>query len=341
MKKIIIIGAGWYGLHLANILKKSYSIILLEKESDIFTGASYNNQNRLHLGYHYPRSFKTRKMCLTHHNRFINQYKNIIDVIDDNYYAISNYSYIDYKTYLQIFNTDKYNHTIVENNFLHEIEGDIINTQEKIINAEKAKQFFKKNICFDQRLNYKVENIKNIKNKVIVNNELTADLIFDTTNNMLNFSKKEYIFELTITFLYKRINYQIPFTALTIMDGPFFSLFPRNVSKRDYTLTHVQYTPITKNKHIKDIFNTSLNDSKIAEIRNNIEIDVIKVLPDFSREFEYDNYFTAYKCKLANYNDSRECIIENNERIISINCGKIIGIFDVEDYVKNQLKLIV
>ena len=60
--KIAIIGAGWFGCHLASELKNDgHSILLFEKEKDIFAGASGNNQNRLHLGYHYPRSYITRE----------------------------------------------------------------------------------------------------------------------------------------------------------------------------------------------------------------------------------------------------------------------------------------
>ena len=62
-KKIAIIGAGWFGCHIAHQIKKKlnkFDIKLYEKEKDIFLGASSNNQNRLHLGFHYPRSKQTR-----------------------------------------------------------------------------------------------------------------------------------------------------------------------------------------------------------------------------------------------------------------------------------------
>ena len=61
IKDIIIIGSGWYGLHILKYLKENFNylnIILLEKNNDIFQNSSNYNQNRLHLGYHYPRSLK-------------------------------------------------------------------------------------------------------------------------------------------------------------------------------------------------------------------------------------------------------------------------------------------
>ena len=59
-KKIAIIGAGWFGCHIAlEILKlNKFKIQIFERNKDIFNGASSNNQNRLHLGFHYPRSKK-------------------------------------------------------------------------------------------------------------------------------------------------------------------------------------------------------------------------------------------------------------------------------------------
>ena len=60
-KNFCIIGAGWYGLHLASELKKKYNVTIFEKEKSIFLGSSGFNQFRAHEGFHYPRSSKTIK----------------------------------------------------------------------------------------------------------------------------------------------------------------------------------------------------------------------------------------------------------------------------------------
>lgn len=58
---IAIIGAGWFGCLIADeLLKRNYKVRIFERENEIFNNASGNNQNRLHLGFHYPRS----KNCL-------------------------------------------------------------------------------------------------------------------------------------------------------------------------------------------------------------------------------------------------------------------------------------
>ena len=59
--KIAIIGAGWMGAHISNVLnQKGYNVNLYESKSKIFSGMSGYNTNRLHMGYHYPRSQITR-----------------------------------------------------------------------------------------------------------------------------------------------------------------------------------------------------------------------------------------------------------------------------------------
>ena len=169
MKNIIIIGSGWYGLHTYLILKemnKDINITILEKNNDIFSESSNFNQNRLHLGYHYPRSYKTRKLCIEGYYKFVSKYREVIDFIDCNYYLISNKSLIDYKTYLAVFNDINYQHNIIKNNYFTEIDGNIINTKEKIINSVKSKNYFKKKIKKSNiKLNYNVSKIVQEDNK--------------------------------------------------------------------------------------------------------------------------------------------------------------------------------
>jgi hypothetical protein len=339
VKNIIIIGTGWYGLHTALILQDKYNVIILEKNDKIFNNSSNYNQNRLHLGYHYPRCFKTREICLKGYNKFIERYRELVDFIDNNYYCVSNNSLIDYKTYLQIFNTPNYKHSIIKNNIFYGIDGDIINTQEKIINSEKAKLFFENNIKCEIKFNYLVKDIKQINNKVIINDELECDLLFDCTYNQLNLSKNNYIYENTISLLYERINFDDDYDSLTLMDGNFFSLFPRDINKKLYTLTHVKYTPFIKSNNIKDL-NSNLSEEDIKNIKNNMENDVKLYIPNFLKKYNYITYFTSYKCKIISNNDSRDCIIEKDNNVISVNCGKIIGIFELENYLKNILEII-
>lgn len=92
MKKydIVIIGAGIYGLYVAlNEQFTNKKILVIEKEKDILTRASYINQARLHNGYHYPRSIQTAKTSAKYFNKFYEDYKFAINKEFKSIYAIS------------------------------------------------------------------------------------------------------------------------------------------------------------------------------------------------------------------------------------------------------------
>ena len=53
----VVIGGGFYGASIAIYLAKNRGlkkVVLVEKEKKLLTRASYNNQARVHNGYHYP-----------------------------------------------------------------------------------------------------------------------------------------------------------------------------------------------------------------------------------------------------------------------------------------------
>jgi hypothetical protein len=57
---VVVVGAGIFGILSAlNIAKNGHNVVILEKGSEIITGASLVNQCRVHMGYHYPRDEKT------------------------------------------------------------------------------------------------------------------------------------------------------------------------------------------------------------------------------------------------------------------------------------------
>jgi len=341
-KTIIIIGSGWYGLYSSLLLKNKFNIIILEKNADIFNNSSYYNQNRLHLGYHYPRNNATRQICLNGYDKFINKFPEIVDDINKNYYIISKESVIDYESYLTIFNSNKkYEHEIINNHIFLNIDGNIIQNKEKIINSDKAYKYFKNKIDNNLiKFNYTVKTIKHIDNKIIINDELYTDYLLDCTYNQLNLdNSQKYSYELTLSLVYKKYTESDDFDALTCMDGDFFSIFPKDIKNKIYTLTHVKYTPLIKSNNIEDIINYKLTNEILNEKIKNMELSVQKYYKYFLDNFKYDSYFTSYKCKKISFSDDRDINIYNNNNIISVNCGKITGIFILEKYLNDFFEL--
>jgi hypothetical protein len=94
---VLVIGGGLFGAAAALYLSgKGRKVILLEKESRLFTKASIVNQARLHNGCHYPRSMTTAMQAHEHRERFIEDHKFAVNSTFKQYYAIDKYnSFID------------------------------------------------------------------------------------------------------------------------------------------------------------------------------------------------------------------------------------------------------
>ena len=86
----IVIGGGFYGCSVALLLADIYPrIALVEKEDELMGHASFNNQARVHHGYHYPRSLGTGQSSRLNYSRFLKEFENCIDRSFHHYYAIS------------------------------------------------------------------------------------------------------------------------------------------------------------------------------------------------------------------------------------------------------------
>jgi glycine/D-amino acid oxidase-like deaminating enzyme len=88
---VAVIGCGIFGAEIA--LKASacgLSVKVLEARSDVLSGASMNNQNRLHLGFHYPRDLETGRQSIRGFDAFKNNYAECIQGNFLNAYFIAN-----------------------------------------------------------------------------------------------------------------------------------------------------------------------------------------------------------------------------------------------------------
>ena len=86
--RIAIIGAGFFGTACAIRLSKKHNVHLFEKKNTILCGASRANQQRFHLGYHYPRSKKTIDEIKSNYKEFRNFFGNNVFGKTVNYYGI-------------------------------------------------------------------------------------------------------------------------------------------------------------------------------------------------------------------------------------------------------------
>ncbi len=86
----IIIGAGLYGLYAALYAgRKGERVLVLEGEDAPFRRATYINQARVHMGYHYPRSYATAVKSAGYFDRFNRDFGFCVHRSFDQVYATS------------------------------------------------------------------------------------------------------------------------------------------------------------------------------------------------------------------------------------------------------------
>jgi glycine/D-amino acid oxidase-like deaminating enzyme len=87
----IVVGGGFYGCAVALHLRKRgfQRVLLIEREPQLLTRASYRNQARVHHGYHYPRSFVTAHRSRVNFARFCEDYSFAIKSDFTQLYAIA------------------------------------------------------------------------------------------------------------------------------------------------------------------------------------------------------------------------------------------------------------
>lgn len=324
-KRICILGAGWYGCHAARFLRsRGCYVHILEKEG-IFAGASSKNQNRLHLGYHYPRSPETIQECKLGHVKFLEQYGDCAIPFDRNYYFIHVDSKVSLDTFRNVFQGASHDETTVELD-TNMLEQTVFRVDEKFIDNSLAKK----------RMETELGNCVEICNTPVIENNYVNGIEYDY---VLNCTNNQYVpvpipftpvYETVCSLLY-RFDFEKP-TGITIMDGPFFSIFPYDMEKKLYTVTHVVHSVVSKGPTLTEPI------LDIESIRNKIETEIFQVFPDLKNKCEYSGYFTSKKTKYDYEKDDRSLRWFQSGKYLSFSGGKITGIFEMEPILEKLLQ---
>jgi hypothetical protein len=325
--KIAVVGGGWLGCHIANKFKDICNITLFEKDN-IFAGSSFYNQNRLHAGFHYSRSSSTRALCQSTFKLFAQDYTDVISNVDNNYYVVPNHkSLLDFNTFKGIFEHEGISFTEADIDTLVDIEGSVI-VDEKYIDPNKAKQYFK------HRLSNIVTRHKVSDSELLILTKQN-DLVINVTNNSVKPINDHY-YELSLTLVYTR-EVEENFGAITMVDGPLFSIYP--YSGKDYTVTDVEHTPLHTSDSIEDINNykSKLTQTDVNQVRVKIERKVQHYYPSFNKHFTYKGYYTSVKVKNFSQSADRSPTIVQEGNLISCVTGKIQGIYSLENYIRNEI----
>ena len=337
---IAIIGAGWFGCHIGyKLVQKKYKVNIFEKEKDIFQNASGNNTNRLHLGFHYPRSFQTRKMSYEGYRKFIKQYPNLSKTLKNNIYVIA-------KSKLNKMKSELYEKSMQQSNLkfskLDSKKTDLINvdkvfnTNERAIDHKKAKDFFRKKLKKNIHLNKNITSIKKIDKKYKIDNKIYDFVINCSYQQSFKLKDLDLTYEHCLFSLYKSKNKN--HKSYTIMDGPFYTLLRWN--KNLFGLYSVKDSRIITSKNFEKVRKSfkKITKEKEGKIKEKILKGFLNFYPNFKNNFEFVKNLYSIRTIIKNKKDARICLVRNNNNFINIMSGKIDHIFYAYDEVLKCIK---
>ena len=337
MKKIAIIGGGFYGCYIAKKLKDKFKskiiIHIFEKNKKLIREAGRNNQYKLHLGYHYPRSFYTIRQTINGSKKFKKEFERFIYYPKKNIYLIHKNSRVSAKKFFKIYKKFKLKIKEFDIKRLYFLKNQ--NDFEKAFQTEEGV------IKFDKLNNYLIKKVERncsvFKNKYIKSINSSLGLLTDSNNKV--YSEYDYIINCSYTNpnmgIEKKFNlkyelagmlkFQNPFKekiGISIMDGKFVTLYPRD----DYysSLSSVKYTPIKRFKSLENLY--KFQKKFDTEKKKTIKLIKMDVKRYFNTKLKIKNYslVTAPKTKIYNdTKDQRPSLIRRNKNTFSILAGKI------------------
>jgi len=355
----VVVGGGFYGCVIAAYLRKSKglrSVMLVERASALMTRASYNNQARIHNGYHYPRSFTTAYRSRVNLPRFVQDWPDAVKTDFTNLYAIarrnSKVTAQQFKKFCKEIGArlepaDATQRRLFEPRLIE----DVFIVQEYAFDASKVTAFAEaklRDAGVDVRTGVRALRIDRGQSsglQVCIRPDgegeqlVSTRFVFNCSYSGLNQLEgedsrtstqlKHEIAEMALV----RLPREMESLGITVMDGSFFSVMPFP-ARGLHTLSHVRYTP---HLHWKD--EAGVNPyQRLAEYGRPSRFDRMirdagRYLPSLSMASYVESLFEVKTVLAKNeVDDGRPILFEQSSRLpgyYSVLGGKIDNIYDV------------
>ncbi len=367
----IVIGGGFFGCQIATLLRQDYSldrVLLVEREPDLLSRASFGNQARIHNGYHYPRSFTTAFRSRINFPRFIERYPEC--VVDD---FTMLYCVAAQNSLVTKYQFEKFCHAIgAEIRLAEAAEARLFNpalidqvyvAREYAFDATRLAERMrgdldaaKVQLSFDTH----VLAVGHGSGGPLVSLskdgeafELSARQVFNCTYAGLNsilprghagagrFGLKYEIAEIALVEVPEPLNS----LGVTVMDGPFFSCMPFPATGH-HSLTHVRYTPTFTWTDLEDAGNDPYAVLARMTLKSRVRhmiADAARYLPLMRKAEHRRSLFEVKTVLLTNeLDDGRPILFHRHaapEGLFSVLGGKIDNVFDIAEAMQDTLTM--
>lgn len=371
----LIIGAGLYGLYAAlYCAKKGQRVTVLEMDGEPFSRATYINQARVHMGYHYPRSLSTALKSAGYFKRFVEDYGFCILSDFQQIYATSkHFSWTDAAEF-QKFCRDA---GIVceplptERYFKPGVCDGAFLTKEYTYDAHILRDYFQRElekypnaeVCCDRKIHRIVKDTDHYRILAVhgeaqecYETSFVLNASYASVNQVLKliegvepdfFDIKYELCEIILCEVCETLHQ----VGLTVMDGPFFSIMP--FGKTAYhSITSVTFTPHKTSFDSIPRFSCCeegdctehwLGNCNVCESRPESAWEYMSALAHkYMRDdlqFTYDRSLFSMKpiLRSSEIDDSRPTVIKylsKGPTFISVLSGKINTVYDLDEYLE-------
>lgn len=363
----VIIGGGFYGSAIAIYLAKTRGLrrlILLEREPELLIRASYNNQARVHNGYHYPRSFTTAFRSRVNLPRFVRDWPQVVKQDFVKLYAIARRnSKVTAKQF------ERFCHEIgasikpaeagLKRLFEPRLIEDVFLVEEYAFDSTRLAEWAVKELQdAGVEIHYSTRALAisrspadkslsvAIQSKSGDAPSINCRYVFNCTYSGLNQFSGD--FPGTKTGLKQEVTEMALMQApevlkeigVTVMDGPFFSIMPFP-ARGLHTLSHVRYTPhfSWKDEQGVDPYK-KLDEYDRATRVDRMVRDVGRYLPAVLEAKYVDSLFEVKTVLVKNEgDDGRPILFEKHAELpgcYSVLGGKIDNIYDVLEKLETE-----
>jgi glycine/D-amino acid oxidase-like deaminating enzyme len=364
---VVVIGGGFYGAAIAVYLARERGItdiLLVEMGASLLSRASYNNQARVHNGYHYSRSFTTAYRSRINLPKFVRDWPQAVKTDFTKLYAIARrnskvtgkqFERVCREIGARIEPAD----SACRRLFNPQLIEDVFAVEEYAFDATQLAEWARTELAEHRvqvRLHSRVSEIQRAEDgalRVVVQGAsgekevISCSYIFNSTYSGLNQIRgdfpgvktglKQEITEMALM----KVPLPLDNIGITVMDGPFFSLMPFP-ARGLHTLSHVRYTP---HRHWKDEAAVDPYE-KLGEYHRETRVermvrDVERYLPAI-RDTQYVESLFEVKTVLVKNegDDGRPILFEKYPALpgcYSVLGGKIDNIYDVLEKLDGEL----
>ena len=353
----IIIGAGLYGLYAAQKCGAAgQRVLVLERDPAPFMRATYINQARVHMGYHYPRSYSTAIKSAHYFQRFCRDYDFCLHTSFDQIYATSaHFSWTNAAEFRRFCAAAKIRCDDVapERYFNNGMCDGAFLTTEYTYDAQVLKNWFLEQLAKLPNVQVlyshkpdKIEKAGSVWRVTAGDTTVEAPFILNATYAGVN----DIHAMLGLPPFKIKYEKRLKNTGITVMDGPFFSLMPFGQTGL-HSLTSVTFTPHETSYDAVATFpcqQQSEGKCRPGSLYNCNECpakpqSAWPYMSQLARKYLKEEYGFAYQgslfsmkpiLKASEIDDSRPTVVRvmNTEpMLVSVLSGKINTVYDLDE----------